>query len=289
MLSLEGIASHVRRISYHLGRRATFGNHRFKLAGYYASRLESSEERHEPNLTAVLKRQLESRSGAFIDIGVNVGQTLLKVLGVDRNRAYIGFEPQIACCYNVEQFLRLNQLQNAVLLPIALSDADGIMTFHSSGEFDEMASLIAAKLGHSPSIKSHVQARIGDDVLRELGVDDICAIKIDVEGAELQVLRGLRKTLAAKRPALVFEVLPNFHGFEERVMHPPALCASNQAAADAIYDLLSGIGYDIFQIDGMGAETKIARFELDDRQDYVGANYIAHAQTFRPPGSAVSQ
>jgi hypothetical protein len=59
-------------------------------------------------------------------------------------------------------------------------------------------------------------------------------------------------------------------------MYPPAACAKNQASADAIYELLTNAGYDIFQIDDKGGETKISRFELDDRVAYVGNNYIAH-------------
>jgi FkbM family methyltransferase len=273
----EKVEAHARRISYHLGRGVKVGNQRFKLRGYYASRLATSDVRHEPCLLTVLRTQLDKRPGTFVDVGVNVGQTLLKVLGLDRNRAYVGFEPQIACCYNVQQFIRLNGLGNATVLPIALSDSNSIMTFYSRGEYDEMASLMTQNdvTGVSP-VASHVQARIGDEVLRELGVEEVCAIKIDVEGAELRVLHGLPETLRANRPPVIFEVLPNFHGLVERIMHPPQACVQNQASADAIYGLFNGAGYDVYQIDDEGCETKIGRFELDDRINYVSSNYIAH-------------
>jgi FkbM family methyltransferase len=230
----------------------------------------------------VLRRQLNLRPGAFVDVGVNVGQTLLKILGLDRHRAYFGFEPQIACCFDVEQFLRLNGLSNATVLPIALSDSNEVMTFYAHGQYDEMGSLIpkqeTGEVGGAMPLAMPVQARIGDEVLRELGIEDICAIKIDVEGAELSVLRGLQETLRTRRPAVIFEVLPNFYGLAERKMQPAAECTRNQASADAIFRMLNGAAYEIFQIDEAGGETRISRFELDDPSAFVGSNYIAHAR-----------
>lgn len=273
-------ASHVRRIKYQLGKQLRIGSESFKFHGYHASRLDSSESRHEAYMMDVIRRQLEFRPGVFIDVGVNVGQTLLKVLAVERQRAYIGFEPQIACCYDVGCFLHLNDLSNAVILPIALSDSNQISTFYSRDQYDEMASLIGqAEIFGSAVVKTHVQARIGDEVLQELKVHEICAIKIDVEGAELSVLKGLQETLRIKRPSLIFEVLPNFYGVLERTRHLPEVCSRNQASADAIFSFLKEMSYDVFQINGSNStEIKVHRFELDDQSTFLGSNFIAHAR-----------
>lgn len=272
---LAKLAAHAKRISFHLGRGVTLGRERFKARGYYASRLDDSD-RHEPFLRAVLSQQLGTRPGAFVDVGVNVGQTLMKVLSIDRERQYVGFEPQIGCCYFVDQFLRLNGLRNAMVLPIGLSDSNRILTLFSRGQYDEMASITGKDdvTGEHRPDATHVQTRIGDEVLRELGIGAIAAIKVDVEGAELQVLAGLKETLRSKRPPVIFEVLPNFYGVE-RVMQPPDVRAKNQAAADGLYRLLDECGYDILQLDDGGGQTKIRRFELDDRAGFVGGNYLA--------------
>jgi len=45
----------------------------------------------------------------------------------------------------------------------------------------------------------------GDSYIIELGIKDIDFIKIDVEGFELEVLQGLRKTIERYRPILTFE------------------------------------------------------------------------------------
>ena len=64
-------------------------------------------------------------------------------------------------------------------------------------------------------------------------------IKIDVEGAELGVLRGARATLAAHHPLLVFE-----HGLGS---------ADHYGAGPGdVHDLLTGLDYRIFDLQGQG-------------------------------------
>jgi FkbM family methyltransferase len=271
----EKIPAHARRISFHLGRSLSVGRERFKVQGYHASRLDTSD-RHEPFLREVVRRLLEARPGPFIDVGVNVGQTLMKVLSIDPQRAYVGFEPQVGCCYFVDQFLRLNGLRNAMVLPIGLSDSNRILTLYSSGQCDVMASLTGdcdVTGEHRPDA-THVQTRIGDEVLAELGISAISAIKIDVEGAELQVLGGLTQTLRRTRAPVIFEVLPNFYG-PERTPQPAPVRAANQAAADAVHALFDSIGYEVFQLDHGSGENRISRFELDEREGFVSADFLA--------------
>ena len=274
---LDRIFSHAKRVSYHLGRRVSIGDSTYEARGYFAGRLDYSD-RHEPFLGAVLQRQLRAKPGALIDVGVNVGQTLMKMLGIDRNREYVGFEPQIACCFFVDQFLRLNSLKNAVVLPMGLSDSNSIATLFSRGQYDEMASLTGPDdvTGTRRPDATHIQTRVGDDVLKELNVGAISMIKIDVEGAEMKVLSGLVGTLERMRPAVVFEVLPSYFGVN-RMMQPPDVCKKNQAAADAIFSLLTGVGYSIYQLDDSGAEKQIQRFVLDDPRAFVSSNYIARS------------
>lgn len=272
---LHKIKSHVSRIRNHLGRDVLFGSERFKVHGYYANQLITSDH-HERNLATLFTRELTLRPGVFIDVGVNIGQTMCKVLGADRSRRYVGFEPQIGCCFFVDQFFRHNGLTNATILPIALSDVNGAFTLWSSNSCDEMASLGGrdSGVGIDRSHATHVITRVGDEVLIELGVNEICAIKIDVEGAERKVLAGLIKTLHVRRPTVFFEMLPNFFG-DDRILIDAALAANNRVDASAIYYLFSKLHYQIFQIDEQSNEIAISAFELDDRDRYISFNYVA--------------
>jgi len=274
------VVSHIKRISYHFGKKINIGGKYFKIIGYHPSRFDTSIRRHENYFNDIISNHLNSRPGTFIDVGVNIGQTLIKVLSADSDRSYLGFEPQITCCFNIDKFIKINTLKNAVVLPIALSDSNGITSFYSKNETDEMASMISNDHSEENRGSSHVNTRIGDEVLRELNVKEISIIKIDVEGAELNVLRGLKNTLTNIKPIIIFEVLPNFSGASRRIMHSSERCFENLLSADKIFDLLISLNYEVYQIDENSREFKISKFNLDDMDNFISSNYIAHPTTF---------
>lgn len=70
-------------------------------------------------------------------------------------------------------------------------------------------------------------------------------IKIDVEGAELGVLRGARATLAAHHPLVAFE-----HGLGSADHYG--------TGPDDVHDLLTGLGYRIFDLQGSGPYDRTA-------------------------------
>jgi hypothetical protein len=53
-----------------------------------------------------------------------------------------------------------------------------------------------------------VPLRVGDSVREELAPDRIAILKVDVEGAEADVLEGLERTIARHRPYILIEILP---------------------------------------------------------------------------------
>jgi hypothetical protein len=50
-----------------------------------------------------------------------------------------------------------------------------------------------------------LEVRRGDDIVRELALNELHFVKTDVEGFEVEVLNGLRETLARFRPMVFFE------------------------------------------------------------------------------------
>ena len=276
-MNKNSLSYHLPRLLHQLGRPIKFGNHRFKIAGYYPCRFTNTSDQHERFLEAILRRVLETGHGTFIDVGVNAGQTLAKVLGIDKHRAYVGFEPQLSCCFNADQFIKNNGLVNAQVLPIALGDSNQLLSFFSESEMDECASLIERTGLCGDRTKTFVQCRIGDEVIKELGISSISVIKIDVEGAEVQVMEGLRETLELYQPAIIFEVLPNFSGIGARTWHSPEACEINRESAKRIRELLHQLEYQIFQInEESGKESKIDDFELDNINNFQGSNFIAY-------------
>jgi FkbM family methyltransferase len=203
-LKLKRFLDHAERLSRQMGRQVRIGQRSFRVRGYFSNIL-SLDSSDEPEVRAAITRLLD-RPGTFIDVGANLGQTLGKVLAVDPDRSYLGFEPQINACHYIDRFLKENRLVNAMVLPLGLSDSGGLKSFWSTGEADTMASLLQDGSGKSRSV---IMTQAGDDVLSDLGIAEVAAIKIDVEGAECQVLRGFHRTLSTLGPPIIFEVLPN--------------------------------------------------------------------------------
>lgn len=265
------IRDHALRLKRQFGAKAKLGARAYRVPGYFANVVEVDSQ-NEREVYAAISRILAVRDGVFIDVGVNLGQTLGSVLSIDPSRAYLGFEPQVSACFFVQKFLQDNALRQAQVLPIGLADIDGTLRFWIRGSNDVMASLVERS---GPDIREIViPVRRGDAILSELGVDKIAAIKIDVEGAEHAVVAGLAETLAKHRPPVVFEVLPNFEGVERRLLSDE-VADRQRKAAEGLAELFHGLGYRIFSLDTQGNEIPIERFSLDDREGYIGSNYVA--------------
>ncbi len=262
-------ADHMSRLARQLGRPVMLGPRRYNVRGYI-SNIVDVRSVNEPELDIVLRRLL-NRPGHFIDVGANLGQTLGKVLALDGERAYLGFEPQISACYFVNRFIRDNGLTNAQVLPFGLSSSNSICRFWTHGEADVMGSLIK---GESHTSETTILTRIGDEVLKELGLNEIAAIKIDVEGAELDVLDGLRGTLQRVRPPVIFELLPNFEG-RQRTRIPAEVALKRNAQARAIERFWHDLSYDIRQIAEDGSVHAISQFDIDSTEAFRGTNYMA--------------
>jgi hypothetical protein len=85
-------------------------------------------------------------SGIFIDVGVNIGQTLLKV---KKNFAseifYIGFEPNPNCVNYCHKLISLNKWgENSAIIPCAISNEAGLIKLYkySTGDVDPSASIV---------------------------------------------------------------------------------------------------------------------------------------------------
>jgi FkbM family methyltransferase len=108
--------------------------------------------------------------------------------------------------------VKLNNFRNVLALNIALGDDEGrailcqkLVTATSSiTEFDKCQRLVEVPL------------KMLDSVIEELGLERVDAIKIDVEGAEIQVLKGAVNTIRRFKPFIVIEVRNrNINGFEQ--------------------------------------------------------------------------
>jgi len=193
---------------FHLVLPATVYGARFKvplMRGVGGSHRQGSE----PWMLDALQRLFAlAGTPGMVDVGVNIGQTLLKAKSIDRRCRYVGFEPNPFCVQFVNELIALNRFEHCDVLPVALSSGPGLIGFVAESEADSAASMVQdLRPGKKPIRRQYVATLAFDDIAAQLGADRLGIVKIDVEGAELEVLSGMQRHLRACRPLVACEVL----------------------------------------------------------------------------------
>lgn len=165
----------------------------------------------EPWMIDLLAAVLRQRSGAFLDVGVNVGQTLIKVKAIDSDREYIGLEPNPVCVFYTQHLIKANAFEKCILLPIGLFTHDDVLALDlfSDDATDSSATLIS-KFRQRKKVQSSVFVPVFhfNRLAKILGNKLVGIVKIDVEGAELEVVKSLLDLIKRDRPIILVEILP---------------------------------------------------------------------------------
>jgi FkbM family methyltransferase len=160
---------------------------------------------------------LSSNCPLFVDIGANVGVWTLALAAAHPNAHVYCLEPAPDTFNVLRNNIALNRLRNISAAQLAVSDSGGVLTFQVSEQdsiFNRLAPTkeTAQDLHRSRFTKSHiieVKCIRLDDFCREQSIDRIGFLKIDVEGAELGVLKGAEYLLRKRAVDLIWiEVEP---------------------------------------------------------------------------------
>lgn len=140
----------------------------------------------------------------FLDIGANVGHHSLYMAPFADQ--VISFEPFPPLQAQIQEKMALNNLANVTLVPFGLGDKDEVLDYHPGPEGNSgTGSFVSDDNGrNAPPVK--LQIKRGDSVLEQLGVGKVDLIKIDVEGFEPAVLRGLAHRIQSDRPMIMMEL-----------------------------------------------------------------------------------
>jgi FkbM family methyltransferase len=145
---------------------------------------------------------------ACLDIGANIGNHSMYF--ADRFARVIAIEPNPVFCLAFRATLALNKLTNVELLECGLGAHAGTLAYRQAGSANLGASHFLTAPADSAIAADYPQLeiKVGDDVVESLGIAPLGLIKIDVEGLELAVLQGLRRTLTNQDPVVMFEAHP---------------------------------------------------------------------------------
>jgi len=151
----------------------------------------------------------------FVDVGAHAGMVMLAGAGcVGPSGRTIAFEPNPELFAKLEQLVIANALDNVTLHPCGLADAANEGSLNVLVEKTAAGAIAHANLGtfaELPEREGYATQRFrvavasGDELIP--ADCPVAAIKIDTEGYNTAVLRGLGATLARWRPAVVTEVV----------------------------------------------------------------------------------
>ncbi len=190
------------------------------------------------------QRWIESCRGkrVVMDIGAHIGLYSLpasRVLG--SGGIVYAIEPSFANCSYLDKHKHFNAIDNVKVFSCLVGDGSGKdVEFYESKDADAMNSRILRK---DPRLYKKVRRR-------QVSIDSFCrehglipeVIKIDVEGAEIDVLKGARDTLETKKPIIFLSA------------HPRILEFMNRSASE-LMDLIDTLGYDTYNASGERVES----------------------------------
>ncbi len=164
-----------------------------------------------------------------VDVGANKGSFLLSLSLRAGSGRVVAFEPQPALADYLRRSCRAARLGNVVVETLGISERTGSLTLHvPAGIGSAGASFEPLILAISPCSDVVVPVTSLDEYFRGEAAR-IAAIKVDVEGHELAVLRGAEEILQRHRPLLVVES-------EERHAGPGGVARVLRHLADRGYD-----------------------------------------------------
>lgn len=180
----------------------------FKLtAGVHPAYRQMQDGRFEVAETALLAKLLE-HVDRFIDVGANLG--FYTCLALKSGKPVVAVEPQQQNLNSLYRNLRANGWE-AEVFPLALAEQPGLLVLY--GASGPSASLVKGWAGYASRHQTTVPVSTLDVVAGRRFAGEQLLIKIDVEGAERQVLGGAVDTIGlVPKPVWLIEIcLDEFH------------------------------------------------------------------------------
>ena len=186
-------------------------------------------------------------NGFALDIGAHTGCYSLAALASNKNLNVLSFEPHYINFARLILNLNANKFNTNNIFMCCVGDENKFVPFSTFSRVGYLTS--GGSVGHrsGATVNSIPQVAL-DSFLNDEVIQNINLIKIDVEGYEANVLKGMKKILGLK-PTIFFECI-------------------EKNSAKLTQEILSSYGYIFFEIDDLtGKITKVKNLEPQFSQD----------------------
>jgi FkbM family methyltransferase len=142
--------------------------------------------------------------GVFFDVGANIGLISYST-AMARPRARIfAFEPEPLSYLILNRTKQYNLLTQVDLIPLGLSDTTSLKTFYIDKANHGGHSLDRSQILNETRPSSILVSTV-DQMIQTIGLTRLDVMKIDVQGLELEVLKGSLKSITDLSPVLTVE------------------------------------------------------------------------------------
>jgi FkbM family methyltransferase len=219
---------------------------------------------HEENVTKLLVECLKDTK-CFVDVGANIGYYSVLASKIASNAVIYSFEMDASNYTILNKNLTLNNCINANMYQVAVSDINGIVGYIGDpSNPSPMYSL--SNFASQDSSKNAISVKaitLDDFFIDKKLIPDL--IKIDVEGAELKVLRGMHHLLEQGNIKFFIEI------------HPILLFLKFKSSVEEVLTILFENGYSVFEISDMRGKGKTFNLKKLDRRSRFLYNTMLYA------------
>jgi FkbM family methyltransferase len=206
---------------------------RLNLQNWSDRRAYFSGRYYQPGITRLLETLLRP-GDQYVDVGANIGLTaLLARSRIGEAGKGVAFEPNPAAFARLQSNFEMNRVTNFQLVPRAVADSESVLTLFVPRDEMLLGTFVPEK---AEGTRVEVRTEPADRYVADFEAEKPTLIKIDVEGYELQVLRGIRSLLARPNAMVVTEIADDKL---RRAGH----------SRDELHSLLAGYGYAAHTID----------------------------------------
>jgi FkbM family methyltransferase len=153
---------------------------------------------------------LSVKNKSVYDVGAHVGiTTLFFAKAVGEGGRVIAFEPNPENYGILQENLRLNSSRNVRIFQIGLGNrtrTESLVALRSASGMGTIDHEIQSVIIREPHIIFNVKICSLDQCVREFRIPPPDFVKIDVEGAEYEVLQGMENTITKNKPPLLIEI-----------------------------------------------------------------------------------
>ena len=158
--------------------------------------------------TLKLIKRLLKPSDMILDIGANVGYTSLTFAKFINDKGKIfSFEPEKKNYNTFLKNIKLNKFNNIYPHKLAVADENkSIKLYLSKSENDGIHSTLL----HTDTLSENyeeVEAVKMDDFVKNNNITKVNFVKIDVEGAEIDVINGMKQVMSDNQPVIILELV----------------------------------------------------------------------------------